>query len=286
MFILYHYSPTLVGAVHFIIFFSASTLLHAIQLARFQAWFMLPVILGGICEYLPSNFSISFFNDQHVAVELTAYICRSISHSSPQSLTPFIISSILALVAPALFAATIYMTLGRIMRLLHAEHHSLIHVQRLTKTFVLFDVLSFFMQSGGGGLQAAKKHQSRHIGQILVLVALFLQVIVFGLFVVVAAVFHKRLSRQPTPKSQGSLPWKRHMAGLYTTSGLILLRNVIKIVEYIQGYDGYINHHEWFLYVFDAVPMFAVMVVMGIVYAPLLLVQGKKKTSVGEVMEI
>ena len=163
------------------------------------------------------------------------------------------------------------MTLGRIIRLLNAEHHSIIKVSRLTKVFVFFDILCFWVQSGGGGLQASKNQNLSHTGEIVVIAALFLQVIVFGLFVVVAAVFHKRLLNRPTAQSQGSLPWKRHMGGLYDASGLILLRNVVRIVEYIQGYDGYIENHEWFLYLFDAVPMFAVMVIMAVIYAPVLL---------------
>ena len=63
------------------------------------------------------------------------------------------------------------------------------------------------------------------------------------------------------------------MNGLYIASGLILLRNIVRVVEYIQGYDGYINHHEAFLYVFDAVLIFGVMVVMAMIYAPSLFEQ-------------
>ncbi len=263
-FILYHYSPTVAGAFIFFFLFTTITLVHAIQLYRIRAWFMLPVIVGGICK----NFSLRWLlitSLIHHIVELTAYIFRSISHSSPQSLGPFIVQSVLALVAPALFAATIYMALGRIIRLLHAEHHSIIGVSKLTKVFVIFDILVFLIQSAGAAFQAGKSKSAIHLGQVQVLVALFLQIIVFGLFVAVAAIFQRRITSQPTQQSQGPLPWKRHMLGLYLASGLILLRNIIRIVEYVQGHDGYINHHEWYLYVFDAVPMFGVMVVMAVI---------------------
>lgn len=111
---------------------------------------------------------------------------------------PFITSSLLALVAPALFAASIYMVLGRIIRLLHAEHHSVINVDSLTKIFVTCDIISFIVQSGGAAMQSSKKHSTVHLGQILVIIALFLQMTIFGVFVVVAAIFHRRVKIQPT----------------------------------------------------------------------------------------
>jgi hypothetical protein len=59
------------------------------------------------------------------------------------------VQSLLLLVAPALFAATIYMTLGRIILLVDGEVHSIISKKWLTKLFVAGDVLSFMMQGSG-----------------------------------------------------------------------------------------------------------------------------------------
>jgi len=57
--------------------------------------------------------------------------------------------TLLILLAPALFAASIYMVLGRLIRLLRAEQYSLVRINWLTKVFVLGDVLSFLAQSAG-----------------------------------------------------------------------------------------------------------------------------------------
>lgn len=57
--------------------------------------------------------------------------------------------STLLLVAPALFAASIYMELGRIIRLVKGEKLSLVRVTLMTKIFVSGDVLSFLMQASG-----------------------------------------------------------------------------------------------------------------------------------------
>lgn len=62
---------------------------------------------------------------------------------------PYIIQSILLLLGPALFAASIYMILGRLIVLLDAGHLSIIKPRWLTKVFVTGDVLSFLAQSAG-----------------------------------------------------------------------------------------------------------------------------------------
>ena len=57
--------------------------------------------------------------------------------------------TLLLLVSPALFAASIYMILGRIVLVTNGEKFSLIRRVWLTKLFVLGDVLSFVLQGAG-----------------------------------------------------------------------------------------------------------------------------------------
>lgn len=49
---LYHYDPTVVGAVIFTILFLATTLLHSWQLIRGRSWFVIPLTLGGFCKFI------------------------------------------------------------------------------------------------------------------------------------------------------------------------------------------------------------------------------------------
>jgi hypothetical protein len=73
------------------------------------------------------------------------------------------VQSLLLLLAPALFAASIYMVLGRIILLTDGEAHSLIRARWLTKLFVMGDVLSFLGQSAGKPpLPFPIKHCPRH----------------------------------------------------------------------------------------------------------------------------
>lgn len=57
--------------------------------------------------------------------------------------------SLLLLVAPAFFAASIYMILGQLIRFVRGEKYSLVGVTWLTKVFVVGDILSFGLQATG-----------------------------------------------------------------------------------------------------------------------------------------
>lgn len=62
---------------------------------------------------------------------------------------PYVVQTLLLLVAPALIAASIYMILGRIIASVDGESYSLIRKRWLTKVFVTSDVVTFFIQLGG-----------------------------------------------------------------------------------------------------------------------------------------
>ena len=47
---------------------------------------------------------------------------------------------------------------------------------------------------------------------------------------------------------------------LYVVSALVIIRSIFRVVEYAQGHEGYLQSHEVFFYVFDSIPMFALMV--------------------------
>jgi hypothetical protein len=45
---------------------------------------------------------------------------------------------------------------------------------------------------------------------------------------------------------------------------LIMVRSVFRLAEYLQGNNGYLLHHEIFLYIFDAVLIFVAVLVFNI----------------------
>jgi hypothetical protein len=82
-------------------------------------------------------------------VEAIGYVGRIISHQDVWALGPFIMQSLLILIAPALFAASIYIILGRIILMVDGERYCVVRLKWLTKMFVTGDVLSFLLQGAG-----------------------------------------------------------------------------------------------------------------------------------------
>ncbi|KAK3350323.1 RTA1 like protein-domain-containing protein [Lasiosphaeria hispida] len=242
----YRYNPSLAANVVFIVLFAALSAGHLFQLIKRRTWYFIPFLIGCLFETF-------------------GYVARVASSTETPNwtLTPFIIQTLLILLAPALYAASIYMVLGRLIRLLDAHQHSLIRTNWLTKIFVLGDVLSFLTQSAGGGLLAnATTASAQSTGKNVVLAGLGIQVIFFGLFILTTIVFHYRISKDPTARSLSvTTPWRLLVVALYFSSTLVMVRSVFRMVEYGMGNDGVLMRGEVWLFVFDGVLMMAVSAV-------------------------
>jgi hypothetical protein len=42
-----------------------------------------------------------------------------------------------------------------------------------------------------------------------------------------------------------------------------MFRSIFRVVEYLQGNNGFLLRHEYFLYIFDALLMFIVMIIFN-----------------------
>lgn len=177
------------------------------------------------------------------------------------------------------------MILGRLIRTVGASHLSLVPVQWVTRIFVTGDVIAFSLQAGGGGIQSAGTLELYEMGEKIIIAGLLVQIVVFGFFVITSFLFHYRLLKSPTTESlRGDIPWKRYLYVLYVSSFLILVRSIFRVVEYLQGNKGYLISHEIFLYVFDAILMALVMIVLVIWYVEYL--QTDRKTSAAGDVEL
>ncbi|TVY60215.1 Protein RTM1 [Fusarium oxysporum f. sp. cubense] len=247
IFKLYRYDPSMAAAVIFIILFLSVTTLHTYQLVRTKTWFFCCFVIGGYMQVI-------------------GYIGRAVSSNESPNWTvkPYVVQTLLLLISPALFAASIYMILGRIIIITGGERHSPIKRVWLTKIFVVGDVASFILQGAGGGMMAGGSLEALHNGERIVIIGLIVQIVFFSLFAVTAAVFHMRLVGSMSAKAAVSgIPWQRYLYTLYIASGLILVRSVFRLIEYAQGNAGYLISHEAYLYIFDSVLMFLAMVLFA-----------------------
>ncbi|KAJ5466156.1 hypothetical protein N7530_009943 [Penicillium desertorum] len=250
LFAFYRYNPSMGGAVLFTLLFMGTTFYHIFQMCKTRTWFFIPFVIGGLFE-------------------IVGYIGRAASskQSPDWTLGPYIVQTLCLLLAPALLAASIYMLLGRIILVLQAESHAILKKKWLTKIFVTGDVMSFLLQGAGGGIQSSGSLDGMKTGERIIIAGLFVQIIFFGFFIVVAILFDLKLRKYRIPRCfSGEVPWRKHLNVLYATSLLILIRSVFRLVEYIQGHQGYLLHHEVYLYVFDSLLILIAMIVFNVAH--------------------
>lgn len=250
------------GAVIFILLFICICALNSWKTYKAKTWFCISLCIGCFSTLLSFPCpKISFLESSSLtsfAVEFVGYAARAGAHNKTNKLMAYTIQSSWILIAPTLFAATIYMTFGRLVRKLGAQEYSILPARWLTKAFVLGDVLSFVLQGGAAGMLIVQSLAK--IGKAMVILGLVIQVLSFGLFIVTAVIFHRRLGVVAF-RVANDIDWIGIMMMLYTTSALVMIRSIYRLVEYSQGMDGYLMSNEWPAYVFDAVPMFTVTII-------------------------
>ncbi|GIK00110.1 hypothetical protein Aspvir_004127 [Aspergillus viridinutans] len=257
----YPYTPSNTAGYAFMAIFGIATVMHIILMFPYHAAYFIPLILGGICETF-------------------GYYGRAWSHQDRTAIGPWALQQMLILCAPPFIAASIYMVLGRIIRAFDAEHHSSIRTKWLTTIFVLNDVICFLTQIAGAGVQITGDPHVMAIGKKAVLAGLVFALVVFGVFVWVAGAFHRRLDAEPTAvvRECPRLGWKRYMWAIYISCGMLMLRNLVRTIQFASEKGSPLNSEEAYIYVFDAALMASSIGVL-VVWHPGRLVRRALKAS-------
>ncbi|KAH6652743.1 RTA-like protein [Truncatella angustata] len=246
----YGYNPNAAAAMIFVVLFAIATLWHMVIVVRLRVWYFVVLVLGG-------------------CLETAGYICRFLGHDNTSSLALFVVQTLTILVAPALFAASIYMVLGRLIVLVRAEAQSPIRPNWLTKIFVGGDILSFLIQVIG----SSNLSSNFNLAKTIILLGLAIQIMFFGIFVVIAFVMDRRLSRAPTntarrlDEGNTKLGWRGVLRVIYIASAMIFVRSIFRLIEFCGSSDSPMMKTEAYLYVCDSTLMFGVLAIL-IYYHP------------------
>ncbi|MBW0475376.1 hypothetical protein O181_015091 [Austropuccinia psidii MF-1] len=256
------YAPSLVAEIVFCVTFFLSVGLHTFQLIKYRSWYFLPFVIGGYFEAF-------------------GYIAKAILASETPyywEFIPELIQALLTLLAPTLFAASIYMLLTRIIRLSGGQHSFFIPATLITKCFVSGDVLSFLFQAiGGAKLVGSKSKAATDLGRMLILIGLFIQLAFFGFFILASLAFHLKMQTNPKPAKESlQKGCKNYFFVLYSTSVLILIRSIFRTLEYILGNKGPLQKKEVYGLVFDALAMLVCMLIYNAFHPARVLVSETK----------
>jgi hypothetical protein len=175
----------------------------------------------------------------------------------------YIMQSFLILGAPPFIAATIYVSLGRIIRILQAEDYAVMGPRKTSVIYILIDVLAFGSQIAGIGLQATGDDKIMKIGADVILAGLIFQLVALVAFVFMTVKLHKQFKRQQTAiSSDPTVRWEKYVWGIYIAVTLLFVRNLVRAVQFGQGANGMVSSSEAFIYLFDAVMMWLVLLVV------------------------
>ncbi|KAF7553345.1 hypothetical protein G7Z17_g3708 [Cylindrodendrum hubeiense] len=255
---LYAPSEALAGVVAGL--YALSFLITLYQTIRKRSWVWLVMVLGiGI-----------------------GYVARVLSAKNPTDKGPYVLQFTLVILAPVMMAGVIYVIFSRIVFwVVPPESRNLrflwVPPRFITLIFVGFDVIALLLQlvaavliAGTDATDSNAKHKI-NLGKDLGLVGVSVQITGFGLFTIAAIRFHfvsKRLDGQFVAMNQAKHDIKQHWSKLlFAVNGscfLILIRSVFREIEFAEGKKGGTQQEEWYLYVFDTLPILLVVILYNI----------------------
>jgi hypothetical protein len=142
--------------------------------------------------------------------------------------------------------------LGRI--LYYIPYLSPLHPGRVATTFVGLDGVCEILIGNGAWRMAnsSMTNKARKVGSNMVTASLCLQAVLFGVFGLLAALFHRRASKAGVLKRD----LKVLLYVLYISATIVTIRCVYRLVEYIKGLDSEIYQNEAYFWIFEATIMF------------------------------
>lgn len=252
----YPYTPSEAAGYVFLALFATATLAHVGLMFWHKTWFLIPLILGGICASrlvpLPRTIMLTL-----AAGETFGHYGRAWGGREPNSPSPFMLQLMLILVAPVFIAATVYVTLGKLKQIFLDAKPRRCGISAL---FIVIDVIAFCSQIGGGLVQVTGDAHIMDIGDSVVLGGLSFQLVALALYLFLVIRFRRRALQ-----STGSAAvWQRYVWILVASTILIWIRNLVRVIEFAQGFHGFVSEHEVMLYLFDSLLMLLVLLFFAI----------------------
>lgn len=167
------------------------------------------------------------------------------------NLTHLIVSAVLIMSGPPVYALINYFILSRI--LYYIPYLAPIHPGRVATTFIGLDGVCEILIGQGAWRMANSSltEKERQVGANLVTASLCLQAFLFGTFGVLAAQFHRRANRLGIL----SKDLRTVLYTLYTSAAIVTIRCIYRLVEYFEGWDSHIYKNEIYFWIFEATIM-------------------------------
>lgn len=244
---LYHYVPTRSVAYIFVILFGISTLAHVAQAIRSRMWWLFPTAcLAGVGE-------------------IAGWVARLMSSYDVSDRTAFITQATATVLAPIPLVAANFIIFVRLVTRL-GPAYSRLAARRYTVVFVSCDMISLFVQGGGGGLATRTDDPSKaKLGNDIILAGIIFQLIMLTLYSGLAIEYFVRYTQgRPIAgrvENNGSLSQNRKAVmtpklkimsiALGFNTLFLVIRAIYRTVELADGWGGRIISTELYFNILD-----------------------------------
>lgn len=176
---------------------------------------------------------------------------REVGAYHQDNLTYLIVSVVLIMSGPPVYALINYFILSRI--LYYIPYLAPMHPGRVATTFVGLDAVCEILIGQGAWRMAnsSMTQKQRQLGANLVTASLSLQAALFGAFGLLAAQFHYRANKAKVLSKDLRIV----LYVLYVSASIVTIRCIYRLVEYIEGWDSTIYKNEVYFWIFEAIIM-------------------------------
>lgn len=228
----FHEYPKMAPAIFAMVMYLLAGIAVLVVTIRARSWFMLTITVTAVLEF-------------------AGYAARVHMLQNP-SMGPYVTSQGLLIISPVLLSIVNYIAVGRILRLVDTSKGWL-KPAWVGWTFTASDIFCLILQGSGGGMSASMDESQRNLGKNLLLVGLAIQMFFFTIFLGITIYIHRCKAYNLRRNSL----FRPVFIGLYSTIGLMYVRNLFRFIEFTQGYLGYLATNEVYFYIFDFTLIFS-----------------------------
>lgn len=209
-----------------------------------------------------------------LVLEVIGYAGRIWYNINDESSSAYIMQSVCITVAPCFLLAGIYNILGQLI-LIYGDQFSVLKPRSYSAIFITCDVISLFVQGGGGGVSSRDNGDS-DTGRYIVIGGLAFQLLTMTIFQYFWYTFLWRIYK--SERLHGETEFNPHystfranrkllkpfMAGVSLTFILIYVRSFYRVIETGHGYTSYLLTNEIYYNILEGMMISLAALIMAV----------------------
>lgn len=251
-YLLYEYNPSVPANAALTAVMAISLVVHMLQTIWYRTWwFGITVSLGALGETI-------------------GLIARIIAHDKTTNKTIYTIQTLTLILAPLFMMAGVYYLLAVLIHL-YGRRYSWIRAKLCSYIFVIGDVISLFVQGGGGGIMAGGKNLN--VGRGVIVGGLVFQLVCMAAFMLLLAVFLYRIrfmrgqdglhfddhQRTHGNKNAAQLPW-----AIIIAVPCVFIRSVYRVFEFGLTGNAAVKSKEVYFIVLEGAMMITAFAIFNV----------------------